>query len=537
MKLHTEPKAPVQAWTGSGRVFKIIQSVVIAGLLLAHFAGAARPAYASPWTPLAWQDGGKLQGWIRDTDGNFVDDLIDEIAAADPNEQVEVIVDFNRCLKDSLGAQSFIESLGGLLEYQSKFVTYAIYSNIRAGDVAAIGARPEVAMVELSRPGEWLDLERQAMKVQSSTTYPNTLASRFGWHGTLNGSGVNIAIVDSGVNDSHAELTGRYQYGYDALTHTYTNPTHTSMPRLPDGHGTAMARIALGTGNPGIAPSAGLIDIKIGGQTGWTYAAFAEALDVILLKRQAWNIEAVNLSIGASSATDGKDALSQHVNRLVSAGIVVVTAAGNGTAQGDPKIAPPGTASWAITVGAADPGTTVMRTDDTIANSTHGPRDSDGDGDQLDELKPEVATSSCCGTSPAAARTSGLAALLIQSKSDINPGSLKDLLIRTAEDRAGADTTVKYPKNHRYLGQEVGLRATSMPMLPLTVLSRGGPGRAPTSPLLVSAANRILPVRRGCRRPSRPRASATTRIPKSECPTRFSRASRTRAQIRPKTFW
>ncbi|MFQ5595591.1 MAG: thrombospondin type 3 repeat-containing protein, partial [Anaerolineae bacterium] len=80
MKLHTEPKAPVQAWTGRRKVFKIIQSVVIAGLLLAHFAGAARPAYASPWTPLAWQDGGKLQGWIRDTDGNFVDDLIDEIA-------------------------------------------------------------------------------------------------------------------------------------------------------------------------------------------------------------------------------------------------------------------------------------------------------------------------------------------------------------------------------------------------------------------------------------------------------------------------
>lgn len=114
MKLHTEPKAPVQAWTGSGKVFRIIQSVVIAGLLLAHFAGAARPAYA-------------------------------------------------------------------------------IYSNIRAADGGDIGGRPEVAIVELSLPGEWLDLERQAMKVQSSTTYANTLASRFSWHGTLKRSAARQA--------------------------------------------------------------------------------------------------------------------------------------------------------------------------------------------------------------------------------------------------------------------------------------------------------------------------------------------------------
>jgi hypothetical protein len=398
----------------------------------------APPRYhGAGWTPLEWQDGGKLRGWIRDTNSNFVDDLIDEIAAADPDERIEAIIDFNRCPKDGLAALSFIESLGGQFVYQSKFVTFVIFDNIRAGDAAAIGVRPEVAMVELSVPGEWRDLERQAMKVQASQQYPNTLASRYGWHGALNGAGVNIAIVDSGVDNSHSELTGRYRYGYNAMNHKYQDP--------PDdvGHGTYMARFAVGTGNLGIAPSAGLVDIKVGdGSHTPTYATVSEALDVVLLKRQAWNIKVVNMSFSWNTATDGRDALSQLVNRVAASGIVMVAAAGNGASQGNPKIAPPGTSSWAITVGAADPGTTVTRADDTIASSTHGPRDSDGDSDLLDELKPEVITSSCCGTSPAAARTSGLAALIFQSKPGINPGSMKDLLIRTAEDRAGANTTV-----------------------------------------------------------------------------------------------
>lgn len=135
------------------------------------------------------------------------------------------------------------------------------------------------------------------------------------------------------------------------------------------------------------------------------------------------------------------------MNRLAAAGIVVVASAGNGSSQGNPKISYPGAASWAITVAAADPKDTANRSDDVIANSTSGPRDNDNDADPLDELKPEIAASSCCGSSSATARVGGLSALILQKAPGINPGSLRDLLIRTAEDRDGTDTSVKYPKS------------------------------------------------------------------------------------------
>jgi hypothetical protein len=419
-----------KAWSGT--------AAALCALLLVPSALSA-----TPWTPFPWQSDGKLRSWSRDANGNFVDDLIE--TSKGPQT---VIVDLNRCAGDptSSALLQFLKTKGDV-SYVGKYLSFVVVTGVEPAEAAAIAKRPEVAMVESDVPLKWLDVERQAMKVENSTAYPNNLSKK-GWSSTLNGKGVNVAILDSGVDNTHAELTGRYRYGFNAMTNTEENPSGT-----PSGHGTWMARFAVGTGSYGIAPGAGLVDVKIGSDSGGgTTAYLATALEKVLEKQKAWNIGIVNLSVTYALAppykNDGNEALSWLVNRVVAAGIVVVAAAGNGAAQGDNEIAPPGTASWAITVGAADPGTTVLRTDDVIANSTYGPRLNDGDQDKLDELKPEIATSSDSATSPATARTSGLAALILQKASGINPGSLKDLLIRTAEDLdTTADTTVSYPKS------------------------------------------------------------------------------------------
>jgi len=59
-------------------------------------------------------------------------------------------------------------------------------------------------------------------------------------------------------------------------------------------------------------------------------------------------------------------------------------------------------------------------------------------------LKPELVIHSYA-SSPAAARTSGLTALILQRSPDITPGSVKDLLIRSAEDRDGSGVQINYP--------------------------------------------------------------------------------------------
>ncbi len=400
------------------------------------------PALATPWTPIEWQDNGKLTNWIRDRNGNFVDDLIEEQTGA-----VDVIVDLNKCVGDPNTSQ-FIQYLNTLgdVSYVGKYLSFAIVTGVDVQPTFDIAQRPEVAMVELDVPLKWLDTERQAMKVQSSTEYPNNLTKK-GWPSSLNGNGVNIAILDSGVDDiNDSELKGKFKYGYNAMTGKEENPSG-------GGHGTFMARFALGTGDVGIAPKAGLVDIKIGSDLqGATHKTIMQGLEKVLEKRKDWNIKVVNLSFTYSwkdpslNKNDGKEAMSWLVNRISASGITVAAAAGNGASQGDKEIKPPGTASLAMTVGAADPGSTVSRADDVVT-STYGPRNDDGDQDKLDELKPEFAVSSDSGTSPATARTSGLAALLIQKAPDITPGSLKDLLIRTAENRETADTSIKYPKN------------------------------------------------------------------------------------------
>ncbi|MCL5998485.1 MAG: S8 family serine peptidase [Chloroflexi bacterium] len=400
---------------------------------------------ATVWTPAEWQQDGKLRGWVRDQNDNFVDDAID---AEPPDKEVTAIVDFNSCINETQDV-SFLNQYGYLV-YVDRYVSFAIVTGLKAGKAPKLASQPGVAMVELAAGGQWLDTERQAMKVEASNAYPNaSLAAAYGWHTTLNGSGVHIAILDTGVNDSLAELEGRYRWGYDATQSPgqFVNPPYTSMSGLQYGHGTEMALIVLGNGESGIAPAAGLVDVKVGDASGWKSTALSDALDVMLDKRDAWRIGVVNQSMGGKQPSDGRDAISQLVNRLAAAGIVVVAGAGNGPDQGDPKISYPGAASWAITVAAADPKDTAERADDVIANSTSGPRDDDKDADPLDELKPEVAASSCCATSSAAARVSGLSALILQKAPDINPGSLRDLLIRTAEDRAGADTNVVYPKD------------------------------------------------------------------------------------------
>jgi hypothetical protein len=223
-----------------------------------------------------------------------------------------------------------------------------------------------------------------------------------------------------------------------------------------------MARIALGAGAGGIAPDAGLVDIRVANPGGFP-GGVERALELVYEMRDAWNIGVVNLSLaqgvgGAFVADDGTSASAALVNLLQGHGIVVAAGAGpNGGEEpcvADPSsceiVTAPGSASRAITVIAADPNGTDGRGNDTIEVAATGPRASDSDGDALDELKPEVATPSCCGNSPATARTSGISALILQAVPDINPGSVKDLLIRTAEVKvtaAEADTTERYPQD------------------------------------------------------------------------------------------
>ena len=209
----------------------------------------------------------------------------------------------------------------------------------------------------------------------------------------VNGQGVTVAVVDSGIDTQHAALAGKVIASVSMVT---------GDPSTADafGHGTHVAGIIAGGAtsttalyNGGIAPGAQLVNVRVLGATGSGLTSDVIAgIEWVLANKATYNIRVINLSLGhpvyESCATDP---LCQEVQKAYNAGIVVVTAAGNYGLTADGRtvlgsIASPANSPYAITVGALNTWGTASRSDDTLATySSHGPTAFDS------VVKPDVA--------------------------------------------------------------------------------------------------------------------------------------------------
>lgn len=181
----------------------------------------------------------------------------------------------------------------------------------------------------------------------------------------LKGSGVRIAIIDTGIDYTHPSLGGCTQSQFLARACAKVidgyNFTSGSADILDDhGHGTHVAGIAAGTGLgtggfPGVAPDAKLIGYKVidssgSGDSSAIIEALYRAMDPNQDGDPSDHVDVINLSVGAIGNPD--DPLSQAVDTAARAGILVAVAAGNDGM--DQSINSPGTARLALTVGAVD---------------------------------------------------------------------------------------------------------------------------------------------------------------------------------------
>jgi len=263
------------------------------------------------------------------------------------------------------------------------------------------------------------------------------------WAAGYTGKGVAVAVLDSGIDDTHPDFAGKI-----AEARNFTSEDGTS-DRL--GHGTHVASIIAGTGAAssgryrGVAPDAQLLIGKVctGAdvcQTSWILAAMEwAAIDK--------GARIVNLSLG-NTDTPGLDPVEEEVNRLsAERGTLFVIAAGN-TAPGDDvcSVSSPGSADAALTVGAVD------GTDALASFSCTGPRVGDG-GLKPDITAPGVGIVAAAaagsalgqigeivdgvylrlsGTSMATPHVAGAAALLVQQHPDWPGAELKAALMGAA---------------------------------------------------------------------------------------------------------
>jgi subtilisin family serine protease len=292
----------------------------------------------------------------------------------------------------------------------------------------------------------------------------------------FDGTGIGIAIVDSGVANWHDDLGSRRVVRFADFVNF--------QPSAYDdyGHGTHVAGIIAGNGHDsegrrrGIAPGATLLVEKVLDATGQGYISnVIAAIDYAIANRDALGIRILNLSVAAGVYESyTTDPLTLAAKRAVDAGIVVVSAAGNLGRSGEGKIqrggvGAPGNAPWVITVGASSHNGTIDRSDDVVAAfSSRGPTAIDFEakpdlvapgvgiesiaeaGSTLWNTKPAmrlwgtVSTAtepylSLSGTSMAAPVVSATIALMLQANPSLTPPLVKAVLEFTAESRAGYD--------------------------------------------------------------------------------------------------
>ncbi len=293
----------------------------------------------------------------------------------------------------------------------------------------------------------------------------------------LDGSGVTIAVLDSGVAP-HPDLGNRLVAEVEIVGHEKGFAD-------PYGHGTHVAGIIAGDGAAssdlksfrklnGIASKARIVSVRVldGNGSGRVSDVLA-GIDWVLSHQDEHGIRILNLSLGhpveESSTTDP---LCRAVEAAWKAGILVVAAAGNAGAEGSASIHSPGNDATILTVGASNNYQSASRFDDILTTySSRGPTLLDhvvkpdlvapgnrtlslrAIGSKLDEAYPSLRVKQglfrddpavaaedslyfqMSGSSMAAGVVSGMAALMIQADPSLTPDTVKARLMKSAEKR------------------------------------------------------------------------------------------------------
>lgn len=388
-----------------------------------------------------------------------VDNELMRIKSTKPQERVKVIV----WLNDNKSTDSFKKI--GRVKYQYNIIP-AVAMEVPASELENLAKEPSVEKIVLDRK----------LTAFRSSSIPLIRADVASNNFSVNGSGVNISIVDTGVFN-HTEFQSPNRITSQKCYCTGCCPPDNSNENFNAtddySHGTHVAGIA--AGQLGVANGSSIIAVKVLDSSGGGYDsdvakgiewAFQNGANVISLSLGG----CVNATVdGISCYNDCYDSPSaQMVERAVGNGTVVIAAAGNCGSGGNPSQCPegvrdsytistPACAKGAIAVGAVD-------NNDNIASFS-----SKGSTDNDNRIKPDITApgvsiystinslngyGSKSGTSQATPHVSGVATLVIQKFNQTygylpGPNRVKAILI-TAVNTTGMNVSGYGQRNNIY---------------------------------------------------------------------------------------
>jgi subtilisin family serine protease len=270
----------------------------------------------------------------------------------------------------------------------------------------------------------------------------------------LTGAGVNVAVLDSGVDLTHPDLADHIvaQHCFSKGDCPPNGVDEGENAQDENGHGTHVAGILASRGSVsprGVAPGAGIVAVRVMDKTGsgWNSDLVA-GTDWVVANQARLNVRVINMSLGAGQYADVCD--TQDANTMLEAaaigaarqaGIVAFAASGN-DAQANAMLAP-ACVSGVVSVGATYdanlgpkswPGCsdTNARTDQVACFSDSSPA--------LDLLAPGAVIVSTAlgggqisesGTSMATPHASATAALMLQAYPGLTPSEIETVLKST----------------------------------------------------------------------------------------------------------
>jgi subtilisin family serine protease len=416
-----------------------------------------------------------------DIDRNHIFDSLDRKVIENGEIEVDIFLDYE--YSPSLDDAAVLEDMGLDVVYLLPEFQAIALQDVPISLLNTLTEINGVVMVEPQIEAQYFShIATPSVKAKESEEYSPYTA----WELDYTGKGAVIAIMDTGVDNEHPSLSGKWVGGADfSKPETILTPQDGSYDADDvQGHGTTCAGIAMGTGAPeeeyqGTAPYAKLVDLRIGTILGGSPGEGPISVYDAAIMATEWAIEhhadewpgeseeyhgidilSLSWGIPYEGSSDGSDLYSQGLNRLVDVGVVAVVAAGNDGPDND-GFTGMGAADKVITVAATDDLESIDRSDDIIAEySSRGPRMDDGDGDPYDELKPDVAAPGTgitnaefdrtgdgsgngygprgSGTSYATPCVAGVVALVLEARPELYPELVKEILRFTAERRGNA---------------------------------------------------------------------------------------------------
>jgi len=230
--------------------------------------------------------------------------------------------------------------------------------------IAAVSHFPSVRSIYMNRTFQWnLDATARALTTVDRVKPNNDLTYANGGL-PVSGRGVTVAVLDTGVDGTHADLAGRVVQNVKLVdtqslgvgfSYPLVSPTLADTDQVY-GHGTFVAGVIAGTGQQsggkyaGVAPGANILGLSAGDAS---LLFILSGFDYLLGNAAAFNVRVVNCSFSANTVFDVNDPVNVATKMLTDNGVSVVFSAGN-TGPGSDSLNPYSVAPWVISTGATD---------------------------------------------------------------------------------------------------------------------------------------------------------------------------------------